>query len=369
LVQSVLTRAARRRREIATGYLFLAPAIILIVVFEFFPILYGLYISACDWRLRCVSFVGLANYSRALGDSDAWHAFLITATYSLISVPVQLCLGLVLAYLLFQPIQARGTFRVIFFLPYITSTVASAAVWSYLYSPDSGPINAALRVVGLQPVRWLAEPSGVFKLLGGSLGVSLPDWASGPSLSLLSLIAFTTWVFVGYDVTIFLAGLANIPKDIYEAARVDGAGTWQVFRQITLPLLSPTTYFLLIFTVIGSFKAFNHIYIMTEGGPGNATMTASVFIFKQLFEFNRYGYSAALSFPTVRGDPGLDYRAKSTGRSSSGLWLARSRPARPGRGPPSPCVRANAARRAPCRSSTSSSSSTGSWRWFRSPTW
>jgi len=290
------TRAARRRREIATGYLFLAPAIVLIMVFEFFPILYGLYISACDWRLRCASFVGVANYARALGDPDAWHSFLITATYSVISVPVQLGLGLALAYLLFQPIHARGTFRVVYFLPYITSTVASSAVWSYLYSPDNGPINAALRMVGLQPLRWLAEPTGVFKLLGSLAGLTLPSWAGGPSLALLSLIAFTTWVFTGYDVTIFLAGLATIPKDVYEAARVDGANGWAVFRQITLPLLSPTTYFLLIFTVIGSFKAFNHIYVMTQGGPGNATMTASVFIFKQLFEDNRYGYSAALSF-------------------------------------------------------------------------
>jgi multiple sugar transport system permease protein len=276
--------------------LFLAPAIVLIVVFEFFPILYGLYISSCDWRLRCVSFVGLANYARAVADPDAWHSFLITATYSIISVPVQLGLGLVLAYLLFQPIRARGTFRVVYFLPYITSTVASSAVWSYLYSPDNGPINAALRLIGLRPLRWLAEPTGIFQLLGTSAGITLPTWAGGPSLALLALIAFTTWVFTGYYVTIFLAGLATIPKDVYEAARVDGASGWAIFRLVTLPLLSPTTYFLLIFTVIGSFKAFNHIYVMTQGGPGNATMTASVFIFQQLFEDNRYGYSAALSF-------------------------------------------------------------------------
>jgi multiple sugar transport system permease protein len=221
---------------------------------------------------------------------------LITATYSLISVPVQLALGLTLAYLLFQPVRARATFRVIFFLPYITSTVASSAVWSYLYSPDKGPINGVLAWFGIQPLRWLAEPTGIFKLILDPTGISLPAWANGPSLSLLSLIAFTTWVFTGYDVTIFLAGLANIPRDLYEAARVDGANGWIIFRAITIPLLSPTTYFLLVFTVIGSFKAFNHIYIMTAGGPGDATTTASIFIFKQLFENNRYGYSAALSF-------------------------------------------------------------------------
>ena len=289
-------RRARRQREIALGYLFLAPACLLLLVFEFFPIFYGLYISSCDWRLRCVKFIGLGNYSRALADPDAWHALLITATYAVISVPVQLVLGLLLAYLLFQKIRGRDAFRVTFFLPYITSTVASAAVWSYLYSPDTGPINAVLRGLGLQPLRWLSEPNGIVTLLAGDLGITMPSWAGGPSLALISLIVFTTWVFTGYDATIFLAGLANIPKDLYEAARVDGAGGWALFRHITLPLLSPTTYFLLIFTVIGTFKAFNHIYIMTQGGPGDSTTTASILIFKQLYQLNQYGYSAALSF-------------------------------------------------------------------------
>jgi multiple sugar transport system permease protein len=291
-----LTRQAQRRREIALGYAFLAPAFGLLLVFEFFPIFYGLYISSCDWRLRCVRFIGLDNYTRALNDPDAWHALLLTATYSAISIPVQLALGLLLAYLLFQPIRARELFRVIYFLPYITSTVASSAVWSYLYSPDKGPINAVLRGLGLQPLRWLAEPTGIFTLLAQDVGASVPSWAGGPSLALISLIIFTTWVFTGYDVTIFLAGLANIPRELYEAARVDGAGGFALFRYITLPLLSPTTYFLLIFTVIGTFKAFNHIYIMTQGGPGDSTTTASILIFKQLYELNRYGYSAALSF-------------------------------------------------------------------------
>jgi len=289
-------RQTKRRREMALGYLFLAPAMLLLLVFEIFPIFYGLYISACDWRLRCAQFIGLANYARAFSDSDVLRSLGITAMYAAISVPVQLVCGLFIAYLLFQPIRGRPGFRVIFFLPYITSTVASAAVWSYLYSPDQGPINAALKRIGLQPLHWLAEPTGVFTLLGRDLGVELPSWAGGPSLSLIALIIFTTWVFVGYDVTIFLAGLANIPKELYEAARVDGAGGWASFRHITIPLLSPTTYFLLVFTVIGTFKAFNHVYVMTGGGPQNSTMTASIFIFKQLFEFNRYGYSAALSF-------------------------------------------------------------------------
>lgn len=286
----------RRAREVTLGYALLAPAFILLAVFEFFPLFYGALISTCDWRLRCVKSIGLDNYTRALHDPNMWHALLITATYSLISVPVQLVLGLFIAYLLFQKIRYRRTLRVMFFLPYITSTVASAAVWSFLYSPDRGPINALLTRLGLQPLRWLNEPQGVFTLIGNALHVDVPSWAGGPSLALVSLLIYTTWVFVGYDITIFLAGLGNIPNDLYDAARVDGAGGWATFRNVTLPLLSPTTFFLLTFTIIGTFKAFNHIYVMTQGGPGDTTTTASIFIFNQLFQFNRYGYSAALSF-------------------------------------------------------------------------
>ena len=289
-------RSRRRRREIVLGYVFLAPALLLLLAFEIFPIFYGLYISLCDWRLRCVSFIGLGNYARALGDPEMWHSLLITATYSLLAVPLQLSLGLFFAYLLFQKIAGQQVLRVLFFLPYITSTVATAAVWSYLYSPDKGPINALLARLGIGPLRWLAEPTGVFLLVARALGFDLPSWLAGPSLALIALLVYTTWVFVGYDITIFLAGLGNIPNELYQAARVDGAAGWTLFRHITLPLLSPTTYFLLILTVIGTFKAFNHIYVMTQGGPGDATTTASIFIFKQLFQFNRYGYSAALSF-------------------------------------------------------------------------
>ncbi len=286
----------QRVRELGLGYAMLAPAVLILGVFEVFPVVYGAYISVCDWRLQCAQVVGLDNYVRALTTSSTWHSLLVTATYSLISVPLQLGFGLWIAYLLSQKIRGQSFFRVVFFLPYITSTVATAAVWSFLYSPDTGLLNDVLKWVNLPPQHWLTEPQGVFALVAQSLGANLPVWAAGPSLALLSLVAFTTWVFVGYDIAIFLAGLGNIPSELYEAARVDGAHGWTLFRNITLPLLSPTTFFLLIFTVIGTFKAFNHIWVMTEGGPGDATTTTSVLIFQQLYQANRYGYSAALAF-------------------------------------------------------------------------
>ena len=278
------------------GYALLAPALILLLVFEFYPLFLGLYISMCDWKISCTQFIGFDNYTRALTDPDMWHSLLVTATYSIISVPVQLGFGLVVAYLLFQKIKGMEWFRMMFFMPYITTTVATAAIWAYLYSPDNGPINKLLQLVGLPGLNWLGETRGIFDLALTNLGITLPEWAGGPNLAIISLIIYTTWVFLGYDVIIFLAGLVNIPKELYDAAKVDGASGWGIFRHITLPLLSPTTFFLTLITVIGTFKAFNHIYIMTQGGPGNATTTASIFIFQQLVTYNRYGYSAAISF-------------------------------------------------------------------------
>ena len=289
-------RRQKRLREVALGYALLAPALLILLVFQVFPVFYGLYISACDWRLTCREFIGFGNYTRAFQDSEMWHSLGVTATYALISVPVQLGLGLLIAYLLFQKIRGQQAFRVLVFLPYITSTVASAAIWSQLYSPDKGLINAALKGIGLEPLKWLGETQGIFALMARNVGLTLPGWASGPPLALVSLIIYTTWVFVGYDITIFLAGLGNIPADLYDAAKVDGASGWRLFRYVTFPLLSPTTFFLLIFTVIGTFQAFNHIWVMTQGGPGDATKTASILIFEQYFQFNRAGYSAALSF-------------------------------------------------------------------------
>ncbi len=289
-------RKWRKFKEIGLGYGLLAPAFILLLVFEVYPVIYGFYISMCDWKLTCTKMVFFENYTRAFSDPDMWHSLLITTSYSIISIPLQLGLGLFLAYLLFQKIRGLAIYRMLYFLPYITTTVASAAVWAFLFSPDNGPINKAILGLGGEGLKWLGESKGIFSLIFAPSGIVLPTWAQGPSLALISLIIYTTWVFIGYDIVIFMAGLGNIPGELYDAAKVDGAEGWTLFRHITLPLLSPTTFFLLILSVIGTFKAFNHIYIMTQGGPGDVTTTSSIFIFKQLYQFNRYGYSAALSF-------------------------------------------------------------------------
>jgi len=294
-------RRLRKIQEAGLGYLFLLPAFGILAAFEFIPVFYGLGISLCtNYRIKFEEGTGCAwgfnYYTRALSDPEMWHSLAVTVWYSLLSVPIQLSIALVLAYLLFQNIRGKSIYRVLIFMPYITSTVASAAVWAFLYNPDKGLINGALQSLGIEGLKWLGEPRGIFDLIASSAGVRLPEWAGGPSLALVSIIIYTTWVFVGYDTTIFLAGLGNIPNELYEAARIDGANGWQLFRRITIPLLSPTTFFLLIYTIIGTFKAFNHIWVMTLGGPGTATTTTAVMIFQQMYQYTRYGYSAALSF-------------------------------------------------------------------------
>ena len=292
-------RQWRRLREVSLGYFLLAPAFLLLVVFEFYPVLYGFYISLCRWRATgCLEMIGAGNYQTAIEDPQMWASLWTTTMYSAISVPLQLSIGLFIAYLLFQNIRGKEALRVMFFLPYITSTVASAAVWAYLYSPDKGLINLALKSIGLPTLRWLGEARGVFEAVARTYNpeANLPSGLEGPPLALVALLIYTTWVFVGYDITIFLAGLGNIPPELYDAAKVDGASGWKLFRYVTFPLLSPTTFFLLILTVIGTFKAFNHIWVMTQGGPVDVTNTSAIYIFQQLYQNNRYGYSAALSF-------------------------------------------------------------------------
>ena len=284
-----------KAREALLAYALLAPALLLFIAFTFFPIGFGLYISLHNWRLGPREFLGLGNYIRALSlNSEFWPSLGATLTYSVLAVPVQISIALTLAYLLFQKIRGKSLFRVVMFLPWVTSTVATAAVWARLYSPDIGLINGALKSLGLTPLRWLLEDDGIFALVAGGLGVSLPDWLQGPSLAMVSVVIYTTWVFVGYNMTLFLAGLGNIPGEMYEAARIDGANGWQLFRHITWPLLSPTTFFVVLITVIGTLKAFNHIWVMTQGN--NGTQTASILIYRQFYEFQRAGYASALAF-------------------------------------------------------------------------
>jgi multiple sugar transport system permease protein len=234
----------------------------------------------------------------ASGDEDMWLGLRVTAMYSLGTVPFQLAISLFFAILLFQKLRGSEFFRILFFLPYITPAVASAAVFRQMFSNRlQAPINAIYQLIGLEGQQWLREPDGIFYMLAESMGVTLPDWAPvGPSMALVVVIIYSIWTFVGYDIVIYLAGLGNIPMETVEAAEIDGASKWQIFRHITFPLLSPTTYFLSLIAIIGTFKAFNHIWVMRLGEALGTTDTFSVVIFSEFFQKYRYGYSSALAF-------------------------------------------------------------------------
>jgi multiple sugar transport system permease protein len=245
----------------------------------------------------------------AAGDPDLWVGLRATLFYALGTIPFQLGISIFLAVLLFQNLRGSQFFRMVFFMPYVTPVVASAAVFRQLFSNRlQAPVNAGLRFLGLAPLQWLWEPKGIFRLMATSMGLQQwPAWADGPSLALVVIMIFSIWVFIGYDTVIYMAGLGNIPKELSEAAEVDGANSWQVFRHITFPLLSPTTYFLTLISVIGTFKAFNHIWVMRLDAALGTTDTFSVVIFTEFFQKLRYGYASAMALILFAIILGLTY--------------------------------------------------------------
>lgn len=280
------------------AYLFLLPAALVLLVFHFLPAFGAIYMSAFKWDIVQGAFKGLDNYATVLVGARAgefWHSLSVSLSYTLITVPLEVATSLILAYLLFQKMRGRGLYRTLYYLPYVTATVAAAVIFNWLMNPNYGFLNALLGGVGIGPQRWLDEPRGLFELVAGSAGIVLPDWAAGPSLALVGVSIFTIWKFVGFQVVIFLAGLGNISNEYYEAARLDGASERQVFTKITLPLLSPTTFFVATVATIGALKAFNQVYIMTNGGPLDTTRVLGYEIFKVFFQQGRIDLGATMA--------------------------------------------------------------------------
>jgi multiple sugar transport system permease protein len=245
-----------------------------------------------------------------LGSKAFFKSLIYTVFYSVGTVPIQLSVSLLLAYILFQGIKGKGAFRLLYFMPYIAPSVATAVVFKRIFSlRDTGLMNQAIGLIGMEPLKWLHEAKGVnlviIDVLNQVLGTSLswPQFSdplnvilSGPSLALVSIIMYNWWVFVGYDTVIYLAGLGNIPNELYEAAEIDGAGRWALFRKITIPLLSPTTFFLTIIATIGTFKAFNHIWVMREQAARDTVETTSILIYQTFRGNGQFGEAAAMSF-------------------------------------------------------------------------
>ena len=263
-------------RRILAGYGFIAPAGLHLLIFSLGPILFALYISFHAWGVLTPErpFVGGANYQEAIASAEFWNSLKNTAIFAL-HVPFGMAVSLGLAMLMNRTkLPGLGVLRTIFYLPSITSFVAIAIVWQWIYNPDFGLMNYALSFFGIGPGEWLHSPR----------------------TALLSLMLMAVWVQAGYQMVIFLAGLQNIPAYLYEAATIDGANAWQQFWRITFPMLRPTTFFILVTSMIGSFQVFTQVYVMTEGGPLQATEVIVYYIYKNAWDYLRMGYASAVSF-------------------------------------------------------------------------
>lgn len=257
------------------GLLFVAPAATFFLVVNLLPMLYALFLSLHDWNLLSVSksFVFLENYYALFGDPAFLRALLNTFLYCAITVPLGLGLALFVAVLLNEKIRAQGLFRTMYFIPVVTSVVASGYIWKWLYDPTFGLLNQMLAPIGLQ-----------LPFLESTV------WAL-PSIALMSI-----WKGLGFNVVVFLAGLQGIPSYVYEAARVDGTSRWRSFTRITLPLLNPTVVFLSVMGVMHSLKIFGEVFVMSEdGGPLNSTSSIVFQVVQTSFESHDMGYGAAMT--------------------------------------------------------------------------
>jgi multiple sugar transport system permease protein len=300
------TRAGRLRDNLE-AYLYLLPAGAVLIAFWFLPTAFSIAVSFTNWtgasRLSTVQWSGVENYRRALGDEQFRQVLFNTLNYVLYSVPLTVIGALAIASLLNTRIFGKQVFRTIYFLPYVTTWVAVSIVFKYVFNEQFGLANYLLHGANAPTFGWLNEPRGIVEMfLQGGLGLKftqpLHPLMAGPSLAMFSVILTSVWRDVGYFMVIFLAGLQNIDKTFYEAAEIDGATSWQRFRHITWPLLSPTTFFVLVVSLIAAFKVFVPMYIMTPGGtPGGTTETLVSYLFKVGFTgYRELGYASAVAY-------------------------------------------------------------------------
>ncbi len=273
--------------------LLLGPALLILGAFGIAPLFTAVGMSFYAGRYGLGDFVGLSNYAEAFASPDFWNSVLVTLYYVGGTLSAAILFSFCVAYALYRIVFARAFFRLLYFLPYVTSAVAAAMVWRGLLNPQFGPVNSLLRLAGLPAQNWLLEPRGVLHLLSGGI---LPE-SLGPSLALCCIMVFDIWHASGFMIVIFLAGLSAIPREFEEAARIDGAGALQRIRYVVLPLLSPTLFFLLIVGAIKAFQAFNSFYALTQGGSHalGTTQNLVLHIYANFYEYGYWGYGAAVA--------------------------------------------------------------------------
>ncbi|MGH7495130.1 MAG: carbohydrate ABC transporter permease [bacterium] len=263
-----------RHRDHA-AYLFVSPYLFHFAVFIGFPLVFALVLLFHRWDIVSpMVWVGLDNFAKLFRDNLFWQAMLNTGIFLLLHIPLQIAGALFLAMQLHERIKLRGFFRAAFFLPVVVSGVVISILWDQLYARDTGVLNALLAQIGLPGIGWLTEP-----------------YIAMPAIALMA-----TWKNVGLYIVLFLVGLQSVPAQMYEAADIEGANAWQKFWKVTLPLLNPTIFMVVILSTIGGFSLFIEPYIMTGGGPMNRTLSAMLYMYKQGFFFYHMGYAATLGF-------------------------------------------------------------------------
>ena len=266
--------SSSKSREALAGYLFIAPSVLHFLVFTVFLLVMAVVMSTWVWDLLTPhEFRGLYNYKTLLFDDPVFRiAFKNSLVYAVLTIVPSVVLGLLFALAVNQKIRGISLFRAAYFLPVVVPTVAIAIVFRWLYSPESGLINQILGVFGIANV----------------------DWLQNQATALPAIAAMSVWQTLGWKMTFFLVGLQAIPRHLYEAAEIDGAGRWMRFRHVTWPLLTPITFFVLVTTTIDSLQGgFDQVYVMTQGGPGYSTHINSFYLYRQAFNYFHYGYAAA----------------------------------------------------------------------------
>jgi multiple sugar transport system permease protein len=276
--RSPFRETLRQVRKNWTAYLFLSPWIIIFCIFTLYSLSFSFYLSFHEWNILepAKPFVGLENYIRLFQDEKFYQALWNTILFTGFGVPLGLVAGLLVALLLNTKVRGQGLYRTLYYIPVITPLVVSAVIWKWIYQGDYGLLNYYLLRLGL-----IKE-----KLL----------WLADPDLAMPALILMGVWGGVGGTMVLYLAGLQSIPEELYDAARVDGANGLQKLLYITVPLLAPTTFFILITSIIGSFQSFAHIYIMTGGGPLRRTTVIGYYLYEKGFRHFEMGYASAMAY-------------------------------------------------------------------------
>lgn len=268
---------SRQMKKNLVAYSFILPNFLGFAVFTLGPVIFALILGFLKWDgNNPMEFVGLDNFKTLFTDSRFKIALWNTITYVLGTVPLTLVSALALAVVLNQKVKGKNFFRTVSFFPYVASLVAVAAVWNMIFNPANGPINMLLYKLGVS-------------------GNHLPGWAADKHFAMITVILFSVWKNMGYYMVIYLAGLQGISGELYEAAGLDGANAWQKFKSITWPMLSPTTFFVVIMLTINSFKVYDQMYMITQGGPGTSTLVLVYHIYNVAFKNWDLGYASAIS--------------------------------------------------------------------------